>query len=229
MSQDTRYQLLGRNRELEALERLLRDVREGHSRVLVLRGESGIGKSALRGFGGGHRAAGAGTDRAVRFARSTGTLSILPSALTYQAAAVGYAGGFPQAEDLLSEAATAEQAIGMATYRATQTMVAAHRGREQPALELAESMERDGEQHGLGRLVGLAACARAVLHNGSGDYPMAMRAANRARDRPPDTRSESPGCRSRRRPPPGSPAAPAAPAPCPRARRARAARRIGPS
>ena len=47
MSQDTRCQLLGRNRELETLERLLRDVREGRSRVLVLRGEAGIGKSAL--------------------------------------------------------------------------------------------------------------------------------------------------------------------------------------
>jgi len=119
------------------------------------------------------------TDRAVRFARNTGTLSILPSALTYQAAAVGYAGSFSQAEDLLSEAATAEQVIGMAMYRATQAMVAAHQGRKQPALELAESMERDGEQHGLGRLVGLAAYARAVLHNGSGDYPMAMQAAKR--------------------------------------------------
>jgi DNA-binding CsgD family transcriptional regulator len=119
------------------------------------------------------------TDRAVRFARSTGTLSILPSALTYQAAAVGYAGSFSQAEDLLTEAAAAEQATGLATYRATKAMVAAHQGRKQPALELAESMERDGEQRGLGRLIGLAAYARAVLHNGSGDYPSAMQAANR--------------------------------------------------
>ena len=119
------------------------------------------------------------TDRAVRFARTTGTLSILPSALTYRAAAVGYAGSFSQAEDLLAEAAAAEQAMGPATYRAGEAMVAAHRGSKQSALELAESMERDGEQRGLGRLIGLAAYARAVLHNGSGDYPAAMRAANR--------------------------------------------------
>ncbi|KIF03711.1 LuxR family transcriptional regulator, partial [Streptomyces sp. RSD-27] len=39
--------LLGRTRELEALDRLLRDVRDGRSRVLVLRGEAGVGKSAL--------------------------------------------------------------------------------------------------------------------------------------------------------------------------------------
>jgi DNA-binding CsgD family transcriptional regulator len=39
--------LLGRRREVDALERLLESVRVGQSRVLVLRGESGIGKSAL--------------------------------------------------------------------------------------------------------------------------------------------------------------------------------------
>ncbi|MER7850552.1 ATP-binding protein [Kitasatospora sp. NPDC096077] len=39
--------LRGRAREQEVLERLLLDVRNGHSRVLVLRGEPGVGKSAL--------------------------------------------------------------------------------------------------------------------------------------------------------------------------------------
>ena len=39
--------LRGRRRECEALDRLLDDVRGGHSRVLVLRGEAGVGKTAL--------------------------------------------------------------------------------------------------------------------------------------------------------------------------------------
>ena len=39
--------LLGRRRECEALDRLLDSVRAGQSRALVLRGESGVGKSAL--------------------------------------------------------------------------------------------------------------------------------------------------------------------------------------
>lgn len=56
-------------------------------------------------------------------------------------------------------------------------MVAAYRGRERPALELAEAMERDGEQRGLGRRIGVAECARAVLYNSLGNYPAAMRAA----------------------------------------------------
>jgi DNA-binding CsgD family transcriptional regulator len=39
--------LLGRHSECETLDRLLRSVRSGQSRVLVLRGEAGIGKSVL--------------------------------------------------------------------------------------------------------------------------------------------------------------------------------------
>ncbi|MFI2486758.1 ATP-binding protein [Promicromonospora kroppenstedtii] len=54
--------LRGRRRETGTLDELLREVRAGHSRVLVLRGEAGIGKSALLD----HLAAGAGTARVVR-------------------------------------------------------------------------------------------------------------------------------------------------------------------
>jgi DNA-binding CsgD family transcriptional regulator len=39
--------LLGRRRECEALDRLVAEARAGHSRVLVLRGEAGVGKTAL--------------------------------------------------------------------------------------------------------------------------------------------------------------------------------------
>ena len=39
--------LLGRQSECEALDRLAAGVREGQSRVLVLRGEAGVGKTAL--------------------------------------------------------------------------------------------------------------------------------------------------------------------------------------
>jgi DNA-binding CsgD family transcriptional regulator len=46
-NRDARRGLLGRRSECEALDRLLRSVRSGQSRVLVLRGEAGIGKTAL--------------------------------------------------------------------------------------------------------------------------------------------------------------------------------------
>src|SRR6476646_6098693 len=40
-------QLLGREREREALDRLLEAARSGHAGVLVVRGEPGVGKTAL--------------------------------------------------------------------------------------------------------------------------------------------------------------------------------------
>ena len=39
--------LLGRERECDALEQLVAGVQAGQSRVLVLRGEAGVGKTAL--------------------------------------------------------------------------------------------------------------------------------------------------------------------------------------
>jgi DNA-binding CsgD family transcriptional regulator len=44
---DPRARLRGRRSECQALDRLLDDVRAGQSRVLVVRGEAGVGKSAL--------------------------------------------------------------------------------------------------------------------------------------------------------------------------------------
>jgi hypothetical protein len=44
---DPAPRLRGRRSECEALDRLVADVRAGQSRVLVLRGEAGVGKTAL--------------------------------------------------------------------------------------------------------------------------------------------------------------------------------------
>ena len=119
------------------------------------------------------------TERAAAFARSTGALSILSTALPFRAASLGYAGRFSEAWAVLAEAAATEEAAGAATSTVTTALLSAYRGRERQALEVIEAMERDGEQRGLGRLTGMAACARAVLHNGLGAYPLAMQAALR--------------------------------------------------
>src|SRR5712692_4353866 len=48
-----RVMLLGRREQCRALDGLLAEVRAGRSRVLVVRGEPGIGKTALLGYAAG--------------------------------------------------------------------------------------------------------------------------------------------------------------------------------
>jgi predicted ATPase len=43
-------ELVGRRPECETLDRLVADVLAGASRVLVLRGDAGVGKSVLLGY-----------------------------------------------------------------------------------------------------------------------------------------------------------------------------------
>jgi len=61
-------ELLGREAERAALDSLLEDLRSGRGRALVVRGEAGVGKSALLEY-----AAGAATD--MRVARVAGVES----------------------------------------------------------------------------------------------------------------------------------------------------------
>jgi DNA-binding CsgD family transcriptional regulator/tetratricopeptide (TPR) repeat protein len=124
------------------------------------------------------------TERAVRFARVTGMLSILPAALSYRAGALTFAGRSAEAWDALDEAAVAGQATGLATYMVTGVVMSAYQGRERKTLEQVEVMERDAEQRGMGRLFGVAGYTRAVLYNGRGNYPAAMEAARRAVEYP---------------------------------------------
>src|SRR3712207_4000344 len=62
---DTRPGLLGRHRECAALDQLVASLREGSSQTLVIRGEPGVGKTALLEYLAEHSAgAGAGVARA---------------------------------------------------------------------------------------------------------------------------------------------------------------------
>jgi DNA-binding CsgD family transcriptional regulator len=120
------------------------------------------------------------TDRAATVARATGTVSIIPTALTYRIIALIHAGRFSETRNLLAEAAAAEEAIGAGASMIAPAMLGAYRGREQQAMARIEALERDGGQRGMGRLLGVAGCARAVLHNGLGTYPLAVEAARKA-------------------------------------------------
>ncbi|MGW4774530.1 AAA family ATPase [Nocardia sp. NPDC004278] len=120
------------------------------------------------------------TERAAATARATGTLSLIPTALTYRTIALIHAGRFSETQNLLAEAAAAEESMRLSASTVAPAMLGAYRGREREAVGRIESLERDGEKRGLGRLLGVAGCARAVLHNGLGNYSGALEAARSA-------------------------------------------------
>jgi DNA-binding CsgD family transcriptional regulator/tetratricopeptide (TPR) repeat protein len=120
------------------------------------------------------------SERAVGVARDTGALSLLPTALAFRAGALVFAGRFAAASDLLHEADALAQATGLAVHPSGALTLAAHRGRELPAMELIDATVREAGVRGEGRLFGLAGYATAVLSNGLGRYPAALEAARQA-------------------------------------------------
>ena len=117
------------------------------------------------------------TEQAVRYARRTGYLSILPAALSYRAGALLFAGRFADAGALQAESEAAGEVSGLATYYATGIILAAYQGRKDSAVHRIAAAERDADAAGAGRLADLTRYARAVLHNGLGDYAAALTAA----------------------------------------------------
>ncbi|MFI5615073.1 ATP-binding protein [Amycolatopsis sp. NPDC051903] len=117
------------------------------------------------------------TEHAIGFARATGALALLPAALVFRAGALLFAGEFADAGDLVAEAEAFGSATGLAVPPSAGLALAAHRGREQPALDRVETTIRTAETTGEGRLFAEAGYAKAVLYNGLGRYPAALDAA----------------------------------------------------
>ncbi|MEU1205864.1 LuxR family transcriptional regulator [Nocardia sp. NPDC005825] len=120
------------------------------------------------------------TERATATAQATGTLSLIPTALTYRTIALIHTGRFSEARGLLAELAATEESMRLSASTIAPAMISAYQGQERQALGPIAALERDGEQRGLGRFLGVAGCARAVLHNGLGNYSAAMEAARSA-------------------------------------------------
>jgi len=120
------------------------------------------------------------TIRAVRFARDTGHLSVLPIALLYRAAVQMGAGDFAAASTLIDEATAITDATGNTPLTYVSPVLAAFRGDEQRALRLIDNAIRGAAARGEGRAITLAEYARAVLYNGLGRYAEAQSAAQRA-------------------------------------------------
>jgi DNA-binding CsgD family transcriptional regulator len=117
--------------------------------------------------------------RALRVARETGALSVLPTAATYRAALHVHAGEFGAASSLIAEADAMTHATGMAPLKYAALMMAAWRGNEAQALELFEAGRLEATARGEGMGLRVKEWAKALLYNGCGRYGEALEAAQR--------------------------------------------------
>lgn len=112
--------------------------------------------------------------RQVELLRAAGELTVLPAALTTYAGGCVTSGDFAQAEDLLAQSEAISTATGAPPHRSIQTYLAACRGQEQLAKELARSTIEDATARGEGSEITVVLFALAILHNGLGQYDEAL-------------------------------------------------------
>ncbi|OBA64963.1 LuxR family transcriptional regulator [Mycobacterium sp. 1100029.7] len=117
---------------------------------------------------------------AVRLARDSGALAVLPHALVYRAGVHVQAGELASASALVEEAGAIAAATGYAPLKYQTLLLAAWRGAEADALKFIDAAAADGRSKGEGRIVGLAGYTKAVLYNGLGRYDDAFAAARQA-------------------------------------------------
>ncbi|MFE6872598.1 AAA family ATPase [Kitasatospora sp. NPDC057692] len=120
--------------------------------------------------------------RLVELARTTGALSVLPSALLQLVSNRVLAGDLDQADALIAEARVIGEATGsryLAHYASLVTEP--WKGREAEVLRATGAMARDAGHHrgGPGGVPGSGEWAKAVLYNGLGRYDEAFAAAER--------------------------------------------------
>ncbi|HJZ25730.1 MAG TPA: LuxR C-terminal-related transcriptional regulator, partial [Streptosporangiaceae bacterium] len=119
-------------------------------------------------------------DGQVRLARTSGTLSWLPFGLDYLAELYIQAGELSQAAALLAEGERIDPGIRAATLPYVSLLLAAWRGDEPAADELARTLARGAVDRGEGAALTYADYATAILGNGLGHYELAADAAQRA-------------------------------------------------
>jgi DNA-binding CsgD family transcriptional regulator len=120
------------------------------------------------------------SEQYVQLARRTGALSELPLALSTRAIMLLFAGDLTTATSLVDEQRAVTEATGgnLAPYSAMA--LAALAGREDEASALIEGTIADVGARGEGIGIAVAHWANALLHNGLGNYPEAMAAAQQA-------------------------------------------------
>jgi DNA-binding CsgD family transcriptional regulator len=119
--------------------------------------------------------------RTVRLAREAGALTALPTALAYLSSLLVLTGEFAGAAALADEGTAISAAIGAEPVNSTLLVLAAWRGLPGETAACHTTTVQEATARGdEGTEVSLAHYARAVLHNGSGDYGAAGGAAARA-------------------------------------------------
>jgi DNA-binding CsgD family transcriptional regulator len=118
--------------------------------------------------------------RALRVARETGALRVLPTAATYRACLHVHAGAFDAASSLIEEADAIVEATGLAPLKLASLMLGAWRGDEAQTLGELEVGLPLARARGEGMALGVADWAMALLYNGQGRYAEALAAAQRA-------------------------------------------------
>ena len=118
--------------------------------------------------------------RALRVARETGALRVLPTAATYRACLDVHAGAFDAASSLIEEADAIVDATGLAPLNLARVMLVAWRGNEAETRRVLEAGLPRAKARGEGMALGVANWATALLYNGQGRYAEALAAAQRA-------------------------------------------------
>jgi DNA-binding CsgD family transcriptional regulator len=118
--------------------------------------------------------------RQVRDARDRGALAVLPLALVYRSGTLLHAGEFIATSALIDEADGLTKSIGGAPLMYTKILLAAWRGQKQLTLDLLDFGLTNAAERGEGRALTWGEYAMALLHNGLGEYDIALTAARSA-------------------------------------------------
>jgi DNA-binding CsgD family transcriptional regulator len=119
-------------------------------------------------------------ERNVRLAREAGALAALPIALSFLANMSVLAGQQTRAADLIAEEAAITQVTGGMSLHFGRLALAAWNGQEAETAELHAVAVREATARGNGAEIATAQLALAVLHNGLGNYAVALAAAEQA-------------------------------------------------
>ncbi|GAA3223955.1 LuxR family transcriptional regulator [Pseudonocardia petroleophila] len=129
--------------------------------------------------------------RHVRLARDAGALATLVHALPFLSSVSLLAGELSRAGSLIAEETAIRQVTGGVPLRFGGLALAAWQGREAESAERHAAAVEEATARGNRAEIALVHLARAVLHNGLGDYATALDAAERACAQPDATHTNA--------------------------------------